>query len=139
MAGGTAADIRSAWPKGEDGLILLQSLPCDVAASKTDHRWDQLLVPFAFKAVRAEMCAEEVVDANASCTFTVLDDTGTPKKVINAQATTAITDGSSARAALTVDKSVTILAGALLSFEYTSTGSDTSRNLVIRLWVKPIN
>lgn len=139
MAGGTAADIRTPWPKGEEGLVLLQSNPVTVQASKTGHQWDQMLVPFAFKPVRAEICAESITDADASCAFTVQDDTGTPKKVIDAAATTAMADGSSVRAALTVDKTVTIFAGALLDFLYTSTGSDASVNLVIRIWVKPIN
>lgn len=140
MAGGVAADIRTPYPKGRDGLVLIQSAPVDVQASKTGHVFDQIELQFACQVVKAETVSSVMAISNG-ITFIVQDDTGTPKKMVNAGAAAAITDGSSARTAFlaaTLNKGTTINAGALLEFQYTSGASDTSTNTIVRLWVKPV-
>ncbi len=139
MAGGDTNDLRTPYPKGREVGVLIQSAPVDIQASKTDHRFDEIELPFKCKIVKAETVSGKEMAITNAITISVLDDTGTPKKFINASAAAAITDGTSARTALTVDKTITIFAGALLRFEYTSGASDTSTGTIVRIWVVPVH
>jgi hypothetical protein len=137
MAGGNAQDVSSAFPKGENGLVLIQSSPVNVQASKTDHIWCEFTAPFAFRIIKAEAISAIVTIANA-VTINVEDDTGTPKvPIVNSAGITAGADGTGDRGALTVDDSVLINAGALVNFSYISGAGDSSTGTVIWLWVKP--
>lgn len=137
MAGGVAADLRSPWPKGSDGIILLQSNSTDFIASQTNKVFDVLTVPFACKPIYAETVSQAMAITNG-ITLSVIDDTGTPKEMITDAAAAAITAGASAITALAVVKSVIFYAGALMKFTYISGASDTSVNTIVRLWVKPL-
>lgn len=139
MAGGNAADLRSHYPKGEDGLVCFD-FAFNVLASKTkDWIADRMLVPFAFKAVKADFTAEEVAITNAM-TLNVQDDTGTPQELLTDVAVTAITAGGGGRIDMTasLDKDITINAGALLDVSYGTGASDTVTNGHFRLYVKPV-
>lgn len=137
MAGGVAGDIRTPYPKGEDGVILVASHSFNVIASQTAERVDELELQWACKIVKAETCST-VMTIGTGITITVLDDTGTPIKFVDAKAAAVIAVGVAARTALVVDKTVQMNAGALLRFEYTSGSSDTSIDSIIRLWLKPV-
>lgn len=138
MAGGTAGDIRTPYPKGEDGLFMFEFHGAIVEASKSaDFIFNQMTVPFAFKAVKAEYTALEIAITNAM-TVNIQDDTATPEEIITDAAVAAITEGAGGVAALTVDKTKTINAGAILSASYGSGAGDTAKDLRIRLWVKPV-
>lgn len=136
MAGGSASDIRTPWPKGEDGLVLIQA-PCSIVASKTkDFITHRHTAQFAFKAVRLTYSAQDIVVTNA-VTLNVQDDSSTPQELITDVSLSAITGGAGLDVDLSVDKSITINAGALLDFSYGSGAADTSIDGVFNLWVKP--
>lgn len=139
MAGGDAQILRAPYPKGDDGYICIASKAFDIAASKaSDFIVDEQTVPFAFRAVYAEYTADAITETNA-ITFNVEDDTGTPQVLINDFACSgSMTAGASVARAMTVVKTITVNAGALLRFSYKSGASDTGTNCVIRIWVKPV-
>ena len=137
MAGGDANDTRAPWPKGEDGLHLLEFGPVNVEASKAaDHVFDTMTAQFKFKAVKAEFQTQTLTENNG-ITFNLEDDTGTAKVLINDAGVAAVVAGAGGVQALTVDTTVEINAGALLKASYKSGATDTSVQSKIRLCVKP--
>ena len=145
MAGGSASDLRAPYPKGAQSLLCLEFGPFDVPdAAQTDEIVDKLTVPFAFKAVFAEVTALKVTDANASFSINIQDDTGTPKELITNFVVTATALGVGLLDVINgldseVDATETIYAGAILALSYTSGASDVALSVKVRLWVRPVN
>lgn len=140
MAGGSASDIRAPYPKGEDSLVCLTFGPFDVPdAAQTDEIVEKLTIPFGFKAVRAEVTALAVVAGGTTFTVNLQDDTGTPQVLIADAAVADVSLGAGSAESLTVVKTITVNAGAVLSFTYTSVSGDTAIGVKLRVWVKPIN
>lgn len=139
MAGGVAADVRSHFPKGEDGLVCFTFAFNALASKAADWITSRMLVPFAFKAVKADLTAEEVAITNAM-TLNLQDDTGTAQELLTNVSVTAITAGGGGRIDMTsdLDTDITINAGALLDLSYATGASDTVTNGVFRLYVKPV-
>lgn len=136
MAGSTTK-ISPPWPHA-DGLLCIESKPVNIAASKTDHVWDVLTIPFKCELVWAEWVSQAVTITNG-VTVDVLDDSGTPQIIIENEAITAITDGAAATTRCTVDDTGPILPDSQLKFRYTSGASDTSVATKFRLWVRPLH
>ena len=134
MAGGDPQILRTPYPKGDDGYVMLRTKTFSTIASQTGLVFDTITVPFAFQAVYAEIAG--VVTTAVGTTFTFQDDTGTPKVIINAAP--VATQAVGAVTALPVVRTVTINAGALLNCKYTTGAGDTSVATVITLWVKPV-
>ncbi|KPL09548.1 hypothetical protein AMJ71_06155 [candidate division TA06 bacterium SM1_40] len=137
MAGGSASDIRTPFPFDE---YLIEFGTFDIAASKSsDYQVDNFTVPFACRAVRCEVTATDVNVTNG-ITINIEDDTPTtPKVVVSDAAVAAITAGAGKSEALTVDRTKTIFAGAVLKCSYKSGASDDAENVKVRLWVEPVN
>jgi hypothetical protein len=136
MAGGDEEAEGGAWPQGAQSVVPFQIVLSSLEASKTAHIYAIFTVPFKCRVLYAEYTARAIAITNA-ITVTVQDDTGTPKKAINAQSLAAVTAGTSAVAALTVVSTNTFFKGALLEAQYTSGASDTGSDVVITLWLKP--
>lgn len=134
MAGGDSQILRGPYPKGEDGFVMIRSKTFSAVQSQTGLVFDTITVPFAFQAFYAEI-AGVVTETNA-ITITIDDDTGTPKVIVSAAP--LATQAVGAVTALPTVRSVTINAGALLNFKYTSGASDTTTATVVTLWVKPV-
>lgn len=131
---GVAGDIRAPYPMGD--LVVFPFNSFQMLASQTTYVVGQFLVPFAFRAVRADFTATEV--AGTGQTINVQDDTGTPQVVIDDDVIdAAITAGAGGRQLLVVDHSKLILAGAVLTLQYTSGAGDTALDAHVTLWVKP--
>lgn len=141
MAGGTAADIRAPWPKGENGWFLIEFGPVDIpnSAKSADELFDSFVTPFAFRAMECRITALDITDATPSLTVNIEDDSSSPKVLVADHLIAAITQGNGSSQKLTVDKTKTINAGAIVTASYKSASSDTTTGLKIRLWVKPIN
>lgn len=138
MAGGSASDLRSPYPKGSQSVLTIRA-PCTVVASKSkDFITHQMTVPFAFKAVKAVYSAQDIVVASA-VTVNIQDDTATPKELVTDKALAAITGGAGTEQDLGVDKTVKINAGAKLSFSYGSGAGDSSVDGMFLLSVRPLN
>jgi hypothetical protein len=139
MAGGNADLHTTPYPKGEDGLFPLVFAFNALASKSADWITAQVRVQFAFKAVRAELTAEEIAITNA-ITLNLQDDTGTPQELLTDVSVTAISGGGGGRIDYTsdLDKDITVNAGALLELSYGSGSSDTVTNGLFILWVKPV-
>lgn len=139
MAGGNAADFRTPYPKGEKSAIILPFAFNALASKTKDWITAQILVPFAFKAVRAQLTAEAIAITNAM-TLNLQDDTGTPQELLTDVSVTAITAGGGGRIDFTssLDKDITINAGALLDLSYGTGASDTVTNGLFLLEVEPV-
>lgn len=139
MPGGVAGDIRTPWPKGGDSLIPLEFRCDSLEAGKTsDHIFEKMTMDFAFKVVKAEYTARVITETTA-ITLNLEDDSATPQVLINDFAVAgSITNGAGSVVAVTVDKTKTVNAGAVLSASYKSSTSDTGSNVVLRVWVKPV-
>jgi len=135
---GNANVLKSAWPQGEDGIILLELGPFEVEASKTNYVVDALRVPYAFEPVYAEVASHTVTVTNG-ITLDVLDNESTPQQIVEDHTLAASTAGSTANASMTIDDFGPVLADAVLSVRYTSGASDTSVNTKVRLWVRPVH
>lgn len=142
MAGGSAADIRSKWPKGDDALIPIVFGPHDIEASgSADFVMEKRRMEFAFKPVRAELTSREIVISNA-LTLNLVDDSSSPNEIVTNQAPAAVTKGAGALEAITLAVGATaqqINAGAVLIWSYGSAVSDTALDVVFTLWVRPVN
>jgi hypothetical protein len=148
MAGGEASDIRAPYP---DGPFLLTFGPHDVpdpGGAAADKIMEQIYAPFKFRPVRAEVSAHLVTDADSSFKISLFDDTATAQYILGTNTTTGLVVTATARGAglcmqqdggdSTFDDTITINAGAKLSFEYTAGNGDVVEGLVLRLWVKPM-
>ncbi len=140
MAGGNAADFRAPYPKGEDSVVILSFGPFDIPdAAQTDEIIEEMTVPFGFKAVKAEISGLLLTDSTPSTTINLQDDTGTPQVLIADASVTAFAIGAGAVQDITIVKTITINAGAILRFTYTSASSDVATGLKLRIWVVPVH
>lgn len=140
MAGGSASDIRSKWPKGDDALIPIRFGPHDVEASgAADFIMEKRRMEFAFKPVRAELSARDITGA---WSINLTDDTSSPYEIITDQAPTAISKGAGSLEAITLASGATaqqINAGAILIWSYFTEAGDVALDMVLTLWVRPVN
>lgn len=138
FAGGTEADIRSPYPKGDNSLVHI-AIPFKVIASQTDKCMQELTVPFSFTTTgaKAYLSAHAIAITNGIA-LSIEDDTGTPKVIAAVAAATAAAAGSTVEEALTVTEGNEIFAGAQVRVMTTSGASDTIDHGVINLWVKPL-
>lgn len=140
MAGGTAGDLRTPYPKGDNSLIPIH-FPLTVVASKTkDFITHSHKLKFACRPVLVEHSAQEVAVTNA-ITINLQDDSSTPQEIVTDQTLAAVTAGAGGVTAPTLAsgaKALTINAGAILEASYGSGASDTSLDSVLTLWVRPI-
>lgn len=133
-------DLKSAWPQG-DGIIIVNSGQVNIEASKTNHVWDVMVIPFSFVVKRVEIISQTVTIGN-SITIDVADDASTPNVIVNDEALAAITAGAATAASIinaAIDDTDDIIASDALIFRYTSNGSDTSVGTRVRLWIRPVN
>lgn len=141
MAGGTAADIRTPWPKGDKGWFLIEFGPVDIpdSAKSADELFDSFVTPFAFTAEECRVTALDITDANTTLSINIEDDSDTPQVLVADAGIAPITQGNGSYEKLTVVKNLTINAGAIVTCSYKSAASDTTTGLKVRLWVKPVN
>lgn len=140
MAGGTAGDIRTPYPKGDNSLIPIH-FPMTVVASKTkDFISHSHKLKFACRPVLVEFTAQDIIVTNA-VTINLLDDSSTPQEIVTDQTLAAITGGAGGITAPTMAsgaKALTLNAGAILEASYGSGASDSTVDGVMTLWVRPI-
>lgn len=139
MGAGDANVHRMPYPFGEDAVLLLMSGQVNIEASKTNHVWDYMTIPFEFRPDRVEIASQTVAITNA-ITIDVADEESTPQVMVNDEALAAITAGAGAGSDIvvaTIDDYGPFLADGALLFRYTSGVSDTSVGTRARLWVTP--
>lgn len=138
MAGGDVNVLRNHWPQGADSVVPW-TIPLAVgtvgAASKNVFIGK---IPFKLRCVAAEFYAESVTDTDDDGTLTVQDDTGTPKKIINA-ADLGGTSATPVRRTLVVDPNVTFFAESIMTAIWTGGDvGDAATGVVLTLWVQPV-
>lgn len=139
MAGGDANDLRAPWPKGDDGVMVLEFGPVNIEASKaSDHIFDTMTAPFAFRVIKGEVSSQTLTE-NTGITINLQDDSSTPQELVSDAGLSAIVAGAGGVTAVTVSKTITINAGALLYASYKSGSTDTSVQTKLRLWIKPVH
>lgn len=138
MAGGTVADIRAPYPKGANGWYLITFGPVDIPDGEitADELFDSFVTPFAFKAKECRITALDITGAGIS--INIEDDTGTPQVLVDDFTIDPITQGNGSSEKLTVVRSITVNAGAIVTCSYKCAGSETTKALKVRLWVQPI-
>jgi hypothetical protein len=139
MAGGNAANFQTPYPKGEDALVEIVFGPFDVPdAAQSGEIVERFTVPFAFKAVKCEATALDVTAGGTTFFVDIFDDTSSPKEIVKDATIADVSLGAGSTEALTVVKTVTINAGALLTLTYDSASGDSCIGVKIRLWVQPV-
>lgn len=135
---GNANDITSRpWPYSR--TLWLQFAPVDVQASKTNHVWSTIRVPYGFTPKSVAWTAEAVVEAATGITFDVFDDEGTPNVIVNDEGLSTVTSGIAATWNTgTIDDTGPVLSGAKVSCRYTSDSGCTTRHLQVWLEVEPL-
>ena len=138
MAGGTAADLRTPFPKGASSLVFFQ-IPMDLVATDTDHAvMSNFVVPFAFTVETATLSAYDVI-STGTVTCDLQDDTGTPKVAFSGVTIAAITAGAGMSVDLSPDNSVVFYAGAVMSAIIdTTNAADAVAGGCMYLGLKPV-
>jgi hypothetical protein len=137
MAGGTAGDIRTPWPKGDDSIQLLRVGPFTYTGGTT-AQVSNLTLPFSCKPVYMEITGVSTV-AGGGTNHAVLiqDDTAsTTKKWFNS--TNVALAALGVRALTIIDKTVEFFAGAVMSATITpDNNANALSNVMVNVWVKP--
>ena len=131
--------LRSGWPHGEDGYLILHSHVGEFAPGGTSIAIvDALTIPFAFTPYRVEVTYTKRDPAAGTLTLDIDDDESSPQTLVHAHSITTGATGASAPEVVTIDDKGPFLANGVLKVSLTnSAGSDIVWGVNVRIWIRP--